>query len=85
MAIDKKPHSYTRLKSFGSLDPTLAGLGKLVDMACTGRDSARPRWKLKGGPNLWRRYPEEVEKVKEAQHLLIELGPVLVGMKLLEP
>jgi len=36
-------------------------------------------------PQGWVKQPPLMEKVKEAQQLLIELGPVLVEMKLLEP
>jgi hypothetical protein len=66
------------------LDPSLPGLRKLAELGCTLQGKVRPRWKLKGGARGFTLYPAEVEKVKEAQQLLIELGPVLVEMKLLE-
>jgi len=45
----------------------------------------RPRWKLQGGSLAWYKVPSSLEKVKDAQHLIVELSPVLVEMKLLEP
>ena len=43
----------------------------------------RPRWKM--NPQLFVRHPDQIETIKEAQELLIELGPVLVEMGLLYP
>ena len=82
VSYDKKAHSLTQLQSFGALDDTIAGLRKLADIACNPRDQARPRWKL---PQYWVKNPQEMEKVKAAQQLLVELGPVLVELKMLEP
>lgn len=82
---DLKPVSYTALQSHGALDQSIPGLRKLAEIGCTLRDKIRPRWKLKGGASGFTLYPDEIEKVKEAQQLLIELGPMLVEMKLLEP
>jgi hypothetical protein len=82
---DSKPVSFTALKNYGALDPSLPGLRKLAELGCTTQDKVRPRWKLKGGARGFTLFPVEIEKVKEAQQLLIELGPVLVDMKLLEP
>ena len=83
-AHEKKPLSYTDLQGFGALEPTFDGLQKLVSIGI-GRDNDRPRWENIRGPSAysWRRASEKVEFVKDAQHLLIELGPVLVEMKLL--
>jgi hypothetical protein len=64
------------------LDPSLAGLRKLAEIATNAKDKVRPRWKL---GMYWPQKPQELEKVKEAQQLLIELGPVMVELKLLEP
>jgi hypothetical protein len=36
-------------------------------------------------PQLYTRHPDEIEKVKEVQQLLVELGPVLVEMGKLQP
>jgi hypothetical protein len=81
-SYDKKPYSFTQLQGFGALDQTPAGLLKLGQIASAPRDQVRPRWKLTAG---WLKRPQQLEKVKEAQQLLIDLGPVLVEMQLLEP
>lgn len=82
MSYDKKPHSLSQLQGSGALDESQAGLRKLADIACSPRDQLRPRWKL---PQYWLKNPQQMEKVKSAQRLLIELGPVLVELKMLEP
>lgn len=82
VSYDKKPHSLSKLQSAGALDESLTGLRKLADIACNTRDQVRPRWKL---PQYWPKNPQQLEKVKAAQKLLIELGPVLVELKMLEP
>ena len=81
VSYDKKPHSFKHLQSFGALDPSLAGLRKLAQLGMSPADRVRPRWKL---PVNWPKIPEAMEKIKEAQQLLMELGPVLVDMKLLD-
>jgi len=86
LVVDKQPHSFSLLKSGGALDPTMAGLQKLVYVAYTNNDKVRPRWKFRrSGPEGWRNNPEEMEMVKETQKLLSELGPVLVEMGMLSP
>jgi hypothetical protein len=82
---DMKPLSLNGLRSFGALEPTMVGLDRLVNVACSPRDRVRPRWKLQGGTEHWRKYPADLERIKEAQGLLNELGPVLIELKLLEP
>lgn len=82
VGYDKQPHSLVALQSAGALDDNMAGLHKLVDIATNAKDKVRPRWKM---PAYWPRNPAAMEKAKEAQQLLIELGPVLVEMKLLDP
>ncbi len=52
-------------------------------IAWTSKDKVRPRWKL--NPTLFSRHPDQIEKVKQAQDLLIELGPALVEMGQLQP
>lgn len=83
--IEKKPYSFSALKGFGALDPSVPGLRKLADLASAQKDDVRPRWKLQRGPVLFVGVASELEKVREVQQLLTELGPVLVEMKLLEP
>ena len=51
--------------------------------ALRSADRVRPRWKM--NPQLYTRHPDEIEKVKEVQQLLVELGPVLVEMGKLQP
>ncbi len=82
ISYEKKPHSLTQMQGSGALDPTIVGLRKLADIACNPRDKVRPRWKL---PQYWVKNPQEMEKVKAAQQLLNELGPILVELKMLEP
>lgn len=82
---DKRPLSYTMLLSEGALDDSPRGLNKLAKFAMAIDDKVRPRWKLAGGPLVWYKVPESVEKVKTAQQHLIELGPTLVELELLSP
>jgi len=80
-----KPHSLSALQSYGALETTLKGMDRLVEVACKATDHVRPRWKLERGRDRWSKSPQDMAKVQEAQELLIELGPVLVEMRLLEP
>ena len=82
---EKKALSYAMLQSEGALDPSPPGLGKLARIAMYVDDKVRPRWNLAGGRLGWFKVPASLEQVKEAQQLLIELGPVLVATKALEP
>ena len=82
ISTEKKPLSLTLLQTKGALIPTMPGFRELVEVASTANDRVRPRWKM---PLGWSKKPDQIEMVKEAQTLLIELGPVLVEMKLLEP
>ncbi len=83
-ALEKKPLSYTELQGFGALEPNFDGFQKLVSIGID-RDNDRPRWENIKGPSAfsWRRSPEKVQFVQDAQKILIDLGPVLVEMKLL--
>lgn len=83
MTLDLKPHSFTKLKSRGALEPTIKGSRELVRIVTDKDDKVRPRWKMQGF--YFMNYPEQIEQVKEAQELLNELGPTLVEMKMLEP
>lgn len=82
-ALEKKPLSYTKLVNCGALEPTPKGGSTMATIVSTATDRVRPRWKI--NPKLYTRYPSEIERIKEAQQLLSELGPILVEMKLLEP
>ena len=84
-STEPKPLSFTTLRSMGALDNSIKGMGTLIRIAMRLDDKVRPRWKLVGGSAYFQKYPESMEKVKEAQNLLIELGPVLVEMGKLQP
>ena len=83
LRADLKPLSYTALQNSGALANDMRGLRKLLVIAWTSADRVRPRWTM--NPQLFTRHPDEIEKVKEVQQLLIELGPVLVEMGKLQP
>lgn len=86
ISVDKLPISYTELKSIGALEPTIAGIQRMVLVAYVGKDKDRPRWRFQHmDAASWKRVPTEMDQVKEAQALLIELGPVLVEMGKLAP
>jgi hypothetical protein len=85
MTYDAKPHSYSMLANQGALDPSIEGMQKLMDIAYDPADRERPRWRFGGSVRYWRNKPSAVETVQEAQRLLIELGEVMVELKLLEP
>ena len=86
--IEKKPLSFSDLKAKGALNPSVAGLKVLVEIATYVRND-RPKWsdlrKHGEGPGVFAKYPDRVALATERQKLLIELGPVLVEMKMLEP
>ena len=82
LAVEKKPLSFSQLQARGALNPTLAGLHALVEVASSPNDRVRPRWKMPAG---WAKKEDQMEMVKNAQSLLVELGPVLVELKMLEP
>src|SRR5262249_6348106 len=83
IATEKKPLSYSQLQNVGALSPDSKGLTTLLKIAWTSTDRVRPRWTM--NPTLFLRRPGHLEKVKAAQAILIELGPVLVEKGLLEP
>ncbi|MGE3310903.1 MAG: hypothetical protein AB7O66_13115, partial [Limisphaerales bacterium] len=83
MTLDLKPHSFTKLRSRGALEPTIKGARELVRVVTDKDDKVRPRWKIQAFNFL--NQPEQIEQIKEAQVLLNELGPTLVEMKMLEP
>ena len=82
-STEKKPLSFSQLQTVGALSPDMKGLKTLLSIAWTSNDRVRPRWSM--NPTLFQKSPAQLEKVKEAQALLIELGPVLVEKGLLEP
>jgi hypothetical protein len=84
-SYEKQAFSYSQLQSSGALSPTDYGLGVLAQLAMSDVYKERPRWKLRGGPLGWKRFPESVEQVSKAQKALLELGPVMVELKMLTP
>jgi len=80
---DRIPISYSKLESCGSLAPDREGMRRLIIIATWTGDKVRPRWPL--SQNFDRLSPDQIEMVKKAQALLIELGPVMVEEGLLSP
>ena len=65
--------------------PTQAGLQVVVDIAYAPSDRVRPRMKFAiGNAHGWRRNTTEMETIREMQQLLIDLGPVLVELGMLQ-
>jgi hypothetical protein len=83
LTTDLKPLSYTKIMNAGALANDVRGLTTLLKIAWTSADRVRPRWKM--NPQLFLRHPDEVERIKRVQQLLLELGPVLVEMGKLQP
>lgn len=83
-SYEKAPLSYTALLSCGALEATPPGVTKLVQIATYAGDD-RPRWELRGGRLGWGHFEESIEKAKDAQKALNELGPVLVELGMLSP
>ena len=82
MTAQPEPFSYSDLVRVQVLDPSMNGYKQLLTLAWRP-DRERPRWTM--NPQLFQRHPDEVNRIAEAQHLLIELGPVLVEMGKLRP
>ena len=81
--LEKKPLSLTKLKASGALEPTQKGGSVMALIVSTSTDKARPRWDI--NPKLYTRRPEAIERIRQVQQLLTELGPVLVEMGKLQP
>lgn len=83
-AIKPVPISYKDLAGLGALDPTAHGCTVLYSVAADYTDTMRPRWPSVsyGG---WQDSPATRNLVPDAQKLLIELGPTLVELGLLQP
>lgn len=73
--IDAVPVSLSELRSIGALDADKKGLDALVKFANNPRND-RPHW---GGYRDLRIPAEQLEKVKEGQGFLIDLGDALVA------
>lgn len=82
-ALDKKPLSFSKIQGSGALEGTQKGGATMALIVSTSADKVRPRWNI--NPHLYTKSPNAIEKIREAQQLLIELGPILVEMGKLEP
>lgn len=86
--IEKKPLSLSAIKAAGALNPNANGLKALVYIACNYYND-RPKWGDIAFKNqnlsAFLKDPARVALAAERQKLLIEVAPVLVEMKLLEP
>lgn len=86
--IEKKPLSLSALKAAGALNPNANGLKALVYIACNFHND-RPKWGDIAFKNqnlsAFLKDPARVALAAERQKILIEVAPVLVEMKLLEP
>ncbi len=80
--------SFAEISAAGALNPDANGLRALVRIACYNRND-RPRWddivRHNHQADLFQRDPEKVALAAERQKVFIEVAPVLVEMKLLEP
>lgn len=81
---EKRPISLSRLDAQGCLDPSLKGQQQLLVYALlNGGDNDRPKWQE--APAVERLSEAKRAKLIEIQKALIELGPTLVELKLLDP
>lgn len=81
--VQPVPISFADLQKLGALNPTGSGADMLHKIASAPMDSMRSRWP--GFRKKWQDDPGLREKVPKAQQLLIELGPTMVEMKMLQP
>ncbi len=86
--IQKKPMSLSEIRAAGALNPDANGLRTLVRIACYNQND-RPRWddvvRHNHAPGDFQRDPQKVALAAERQKIFIEVAPVLVELKLLEP
>lgn len=79
--IEPVPVSLKDLYACGALDQTPEGLDKLYWATIDPQDTMRTRWRRS---QQWRTTPALREKLVNAQKLLIELGPTLVELEMLQ-
>ncbi|MBI3869985.1 MAG: hypothetical protein HY299_15790 [Verrucomicrobia bacterium] len=86
--IEKKPMPFSEIKAAGALNRDSNGLKALVNIACNQKND-RPKWSdivVRGlNFNSFLVDPQRMALAVERQKVLIEVAPVLVEMKLLEP
>jgi len=81
---EKRPISFSKLDAKGCLEDTPDGQEKLLIYALTNRnEELRPKWS--DSPAIRLLTDERRQKLVEVQKALIELGPTLVELKLLDP
>ena len=83
-SFDRKPVSYGKLKELGALNPTLDGLNTFVAIGAY-RGNDRPRLDIRYNNSRWPRDDGLMQQAKQIQAIMIELGPSLVEMGLMEP
>lgn len=79
--IEPVPVSLKDLYACGALDETPEGLDKLYWATIDPQDTMRTRWRRS---QQWRTTSALREKLVKAQKLLIELGPTLVELEMLQ-
>ena len=79
---DKKPISYSELQEMGALDASMKGLRAFVAIGVNPRND-RPRLQ-RDFQYAWWNIPALQDQAKNLQQLMIELGPTLVEMGLME-
>ncbi|MBI1827252.1 MAG: hypothetical protein HY287_03620 [Planctomycetes bacterium] len=90
--LEKTPVSLNALRAFGALQLNDSGLKKLwycgnakarFGTMRVSEDTMRPRWGY--GPVFEKLSPAELRELRQAQQYLIDLGDVLVELKMLAP
>lgn len=82
-SYDRQAVSLKDLQASGALDASPQGLNKLLAIGLDGGDKERPRF---GYPNAWKKLsPQQKDELKAIQNHLIDLGEVMVELKLLAP
>lgn len=84
LTLDPKPMSYTVLSSIGALRQTERGLRVFVEIAMTPKND-RPHLSNDFKLARWYQSSSLVATAAELQKLMIELGPTLVEMGMMEP
>jgi hypothetical protein len=72
---EKKPMSLDKLVSIGVLDESVIGRQKLA-LVGGHRKLPEPKWSIASQPNHWT--GEDEERLKQAQQMLRDYGPILV-------
>lgn len=81
--MDRQPVSLKALQALGALDPSTQGLNRLLEIGLDKGDKERPRFGYPGGWNKLN--PGQKEELKAIQNHLIDLGEVMVELKMLAP